>query len=140
TPVSNRRLYSESPLAERYKRRIPLWKRYVCRHSAGGCRGCPLARKSPAGVRSREWNSWRKAEAVYDALLISAKRDNDKNRPDLYLGAGMLKAGDALRQEYANIRKFQSKALRFRPMALDEFSGSESFWRLLFEFPPTSQP
>src|SRR5271165_413402 len=88
-----------------------------------------------------EWNSWRKAEAVYDALLISAKRDNDKNRPDLYLGAGMLKAGDALRQEYANVRKLQSKALRFRHMALDEFSGSESFWRLLFRIPanvPTS--
>jgi subtilisin family serine protease len=88
-----------------------------------------------------EWNSWRKAEAVYDALLISAKRKNGQDKPDLYLGAGLLKAGDALNRDYAGVRKLQSKALRFKPMSLDEFSGSESFWRLLFRIPanvPTS--
>lgn len=82
-----------------------------------------------------EWNSWCKAEAVYDALLITSKRKNGQDKPDLYLGAGMLKAGKALKLDYAGVRKLQSKALRFRPMALDEFSGSESFWRLLFRIP-----
>jgi subtilisin family serine protease len=82
-----------------------------------------------------DWNSWRKAEAVYDALLISAKRKNGQDKPDLYLGAGMLKAGDALNHDYAGVRNLQSKALRYRRVAPDEFSGDESFWRLLFRIP-----
>jgi len=82
-----------------------------------------------------EWSSWRKPEAVYDELIISAKRRHGRDKPDLYLGAGMLKAEDALNYDYASVRKLQSKALRFGPMALDEFSGSESFWRLLFRTP-----
>ncbi len=82
-----------------------------------------------------EWNSWRKAEAVYDALLISARRKNGQDKPDLYLGAGMLKADDALNQDYAGVRNLQSKALRYRRVAPDEFSGDESFWRLLFRIP-----
>ena len=82
-----------------------------------------------------EWNSWRKAEAVYDALLISARRKNGQDKPDLYLGAGMLKAGDALNHGYADVRNLQSKALRYRRVAPDEFSGDESFWRLLLRIP-----
>jgi hypothetical protein len=81
---------------------------------------------------SRDWTSWRKAEAVYDALLISAKRKNG-DQPDLYLGAGTLRAEDALRYSYANVQHLQ--ALRFESMACDEFSGAESFWRLLFRSP-----
>lgn len=82
-----------------------------------------------------EWNSWRKAEAVYDALLMSAKRKKGQDKPDLYLGAGMLKAGDALNRDYAGVRNLRSNALRYRRVAPDEFNGSESFWRLLFRIP-----
>jgi subtilisin family serine protease len=81
-----------------------------------------------------EWNSWCKAEAVYDALMISAKRDHS-DKPDLYLGAGLLKAGDALDHNYADVRRLQSPALKFGHMAPDEFSGNDSFWRLLFRAP-----
>ena len=81
-----------------------------------------------------EWKSWCKAEAVFDALLSSAKNDHG-SRPDLYLGAGLLKAGDALNRNYASVRTLQSEALRFGRMAPDEFSGNESFWRLLFRNP-----
>ncbi|MBV8102682.1 MAG: S8/S53 family peptidase [Verrucomicrobia bacterium] len=81
-----------------------------------------------------EWNSWCKAEAVYDALLISAKRDHG-DKPDLYFGAGLLKAQDAMNRNYASVQTLQSKALRFGRMAPDEFSGNDSFWRLLFRAP-----
>ena len=47
----------------------------------------------------------------------------------------MLKAGDALNLDYAGVRNLQSKALRFRRVAPDEFSGDQSFWRLLFRIP-----
>jgi hypothetical protein len=82
-----------------------------------------------------EWKSWRKAEAVYDALLTSAERKGGQNKPDLYLGAGLLKAGNALNHDYASVRALQSKALRYREVAPDDFSGAESFWRLLFRIP-----
>ena len=84
--------------------------------------------------RPAEWNSWCKAEAVYDALMISAKRDHG-DKPDLYLGVGFLKAGDALNQNYASVRALQSAALKFGRMAPDEFSGNDSFWRLVFRAP-----
>ena len=79
-----------------------------------------------------DWTSWRKAEAVYDALLISAERVNG-DQPDLYLGAGRLRAECALKYSYANVQHLQ--ALRFKAMARDEFGGAESFWRLLFRTP-----
>jgi hypothetical protein len=66
--------------------------------------------------------------------MISAKRDHG-DKPDLYLGAGLLKAGDALNRNYASVRRLQSPALSFGPMAPDEFSGNNSFWRLLFRVP-----
>ena len=82
-----------------------------------------------------QWHSWQKAEAVYDALLISAQRQDNRDQPDLYLGAGMLKANCALRWNYARVRGLHSDALKFAPMAKDEFGGAESFWRLLFRAP-----
>lgn len=51
----------------------------------------------------KEWNSWKKPEAVYDALLMSAYRRPDKKWPDLYLGAGTLKADDALKIDLGQI-------------------------------------
>jgi Subtilase family len=83
----------------------------------------------------RQWHSWQKAEAVYDALLISAERENHRDQPDLYLGAGMLKANRALRWDYARVRGLHSDALKFGRMVKDEFGGAESFWRLLFRAP-----
>jgi subtilisin family serine protease len=82
-----------------------------------------------------EWNSWRKAEAVYDALLISAARKSARDKPDLYLGAGSLKSADALNYSYARVRSLKSDALKWEPMVRDEFNGAESFWRLLFRIP-----
>jgi hypothetical protein len=82
-----------------------------------------------------QWHSWQKAEAVYDALLISAQRQNSRDEPDLYLGAGMLKANRALQWDYARVRGLRSDALKFAPMVKDEFGGAESFWRLLFRAP-----
>ena len=46
-------------------------------------------------VRAGCWSDWRKAEAVYHALLKSADRGTAM-KPDKYLGAGMLKADRAL--------------------------------------------
>ena len=51
---------------------------------------------------SNDWHSWKKAEAVYVALLASAARSKT-NQPDHYLGAGMLKAANALTNDYAGI-------------------------------------
>jgi hypothetical protein len=45
---------------------------------------------------AEEWNSPFKAEAAYYAIVKSAARAPRKNRPDYYLGAGLLKARDAL--------------------------------------------
>lgn len=81
---------------------------------------------------SSDWTSWRKAEAVYDALLMSAKRKNG-DQPDLYLGAGMLRAEDALNYCYTDVQHLH--ALKFKSMAGDEFGEAESFWRLLFREP-----
>lgn len=55
---------------------------------------------------SNDWHSWKKAEAVYVALLASAKRAK-RGKPDHYLGAGILKARDALTNDYANIRAME---------------------------------
>jgi subtilase family protein len=51
---------------------------------------------------SNDWNTWKKPEAVYVALLASAARART-NQPDHYLGAGILKARDALALDYARI-------------------------------------
>lgn len=52
--------------------------------------------KHRAGFSKEEWNSWKRAEAVYFALLKTADRRASGGKPDLYLGAGVLKAKDAL--------------------------------------------
>jgi subtilisin family serine protease len=44
----------------------------------------------------QEWNSPFKAEAAYYAIIKSAARDPKKRWPHRYLGAGLLKARDAL--------------------------------------------
>lgn len=52
-----------------------------------------------AGAWTNGPNAWKKAEAVYCALLLSAKRADD-GKPDPYLGAGILKARRALDPDY----------------------------------------
>jgi hypothetical protein len=51
---------------------------------------------------SNAWNSYKKAEAVYVALLATAKRAKD-GQPDHYLGAGILQARDALGLDYVSV-------------------------------------
>ena len=52
--------------------------------------------KHRKGFTNAEWNWWRRAEAVYYALLASADRSASNEHVDRYLGAGILKAKDAL--------------------------------------------
>lgn len=53
-----------------------------------------------------DWTNWNKAEAVYVALLSSAQRSKP-GKPDHYLGAGILKAHDALTNDYHQIRAME---------------------------------
>ena len=53
----------------------------------------------------KEWNTWKKTEAVYVALLATAQREK-ANQPDHYLGAGILKAANALTNNYDTICKW----------------------------------
>ncbi len=81
----------------------------------------------------KDWRTWRKAEAVYFALLDSAARSSEK--PDRYLGAGELKAADALRRSYHQVSEMRNDLLNFpyrkTGPAHDYFDGSRSFWALL---------
>lgn len=53
---------------------------------------------------AQEWRQWKKAEAVYYALLKSADRQG-KRGPDRYLGAGLLRANDALAISYSEMKR-----------------------------------
>jgi hypothetical protein len=60
-----------------------------------------LGRHRSDPALARNWKTWRKVEAVYDALLESADRTKSANQwPDLYLGSGLLRADDALKDDY----------------------------------------
>jgi hypothetical protein len=83
-----------------------------------------------------KWNTWEKAEAVYTVLLMAAKRDPSKLWPDRYLGAGTLKADDALKLSLEDVENLEnhpqlnadgSWALRFSKAPRDFFDGSRSF-------------
>jgi hypothetical protein len=90
---------------------------------------------------SREWHSGRKAEAAYLALLSTAQRHGVK--PDPYLGAGILRADEALKKSYKQLLALNKKRdqLRFavaedpdkwwRPPH-DHFDGTRSIWALFF--------
>lgn len=52
------------------------------------------------------WNSWKKVEAVYTALIANAER-KDSSKPDFFLGAGVLKASRAINDHYDDLpRKY----------------------------------
>jgi hypothetical protein len=91
---------------------------------------------------AEEWHHWQKAEAVYYALLKSADR-RGRLAPDKYLGAGLLRARDALDVNYSSIKRATKPVGNFTPENLpkgslwfgktgnDYFDGARSFLSLL---------
>lgn len=89
---------------------------------------------------AREWHQWQKAEAVYYALLKKADRGG-KLGPDPYLGAGLLRASDALDLSYSEIRKAKRPpgrldvlppgSLWFIKAPNDYMDGARSFFGLI---------
>lgn len=63
------------------------------------------------------WKNWRKAEATYLAMALTAERKWDKEnkredqRPDMYLGCGILKANDMLGVSYREALSIEGKTL-----------------------------
>jgi hypothetical protein len=74
------------------------------------------------------WKRWQKAEAVYQALLGTTDRAGAA-KPDRYLGAGILKARDALKVDYPAI---VARGGMSRPMEADDYDARKSFRWLLF--------
>jgi hypothetical protein len=70
-----------------------------------------------------KWCHWQKAEAVYQALLSSTDR-RDKDKPDRYLGAGILKAQWALGTDYNAIAARKSMET---PVLADDYDARKSF-------------
>lgn len=97
----------------------------------------------PADVWEGKRDGWKKAEAVYYALIKTADR-RGKNRADPYLGAGLLRADDALTLSYRQIQREQMPeplkrmpvwerdvpkgSLYFEQAGNDYFDGARSFW------------
>jgi hypothetical protein len=96
--------------------------------------------------KAHEWSMWKKAEAVYVALLASAQR-RVPGKPDHYLGAGTLKAKDALHYSYADVCKledtrkdrtinerehFDPPPLGFSAAPQDYFDGQRSIKQMMF--------
>jgi len=91
---------------------------------------------------AQEWHHWEKAEAVYYALLKSADR-RGRLAPDKYLGAGLLRARDALDVNYSSIKRAKRPPGYFTPENVpkgslwfeetrnDYFDGARSFLSLL---------
>jgi hypothetical protein len=72
---------------------------------------------------------WKKAEAVYQALLRTAERSEKMKWPDRYLGAGMLKANRALDFSFNDIVKAGDNTgfAHFQRSPRDFFDGAKSF-------------
>jgi subtilisin family serine protease len=91
---------------------------------------------------TQEWHHWQKAEAVYYALLKSADRGR-RLAADKYLGAGLLRARDALDLNYSLIKRAKRPPGYFTPQNVpkgslwfektsnDYFDGARSFLSLL---------
>lgn len=89
-----------------------------------------------------EWHGWQKSEAVYQALLKSADA-HGRTTPDVYLGAGPLRASDALKLSYADLKQSQRppgrltkeqvppRSLWFEKSPNDYYDGARSFLGLL---------
>lgn len=66
------------------------------------------------------WDNWRKAEAVYMAMLLSADRpwatgNPTSHAPDMKLGAGRLKAKDMLDVSYNDVLSIKGETLTWAP-------------------------
>ena len=96
----------------------------------------------PDEVWNGEKDGWKKAEAVYYALLKSADRGRQSG-PDRYLGAGKLKAEKALEISYRQAFQAQKPkdwpdlqdppkdSLYCEKTGNDYFDGGRSIWRFL---------
>ncbi len=68
-------------------------------------------------IAAGAWNNWRKAEATYLAMALTAERKWDKinrredQRPDMKLGCGILKASDMLNVSYKQAMSIQGQTL-----------------------------
>jgi hypothetical protein len=73
-------------------------------------------------------SKWMKPEGVYQALLRSADRSRGDCWPNTYLGAGLLKADDALNRSFRDLIHADSeyKINRFQRSPRDFFDGSKS--------------
>ncbi|MFO1486506.1 MAG: S8/S53 family peptidase [Verrucomicrobiaceae bacterium] len=109
-------------------------------------------------IPESEWRTWRKAEAVYAAMVYSALRpwekpekDGGKPRecqaPDPFLGAGILKACDMLEVTYEKAKSLRGTTLAFphagpaaseeaiteeeasKGMPRDYYDGERSYYR-----------
>lgn len=101
--------------------------------------GLWMAKNRAAIERDGQWRSWKKTEAAYQAVILSAERRWENGRttkkedqyPDLFLGAGTLKAADALKHSYASIKNTKGKTMKFGEAPRDFFDGSRNFWTML---------
>lgn len=101
--------------------------------------GLWMAKNRAAIERDGQWRSWKKAEAAYQAVILSAERPwengamtkKEDQYPHLFLGAGTLKAADALKHSYASIVKTKGETLEFKEAPRDYFDGSRNFWTML---------
>jgi subtilisin family serine protease len=75
-----------------------------------------------------EWHGWQKSEAVYQALLKTADR-HGKPGPDPYLGAGSLRAHDALQVSLAELKSSHAPKGRLPDGRLaDDQVPPDSLW------------
>ena len=82
---------------------------------------------------------WQRVQAAHTALTLSAKRSwetvgakrREDEQSDYFLGAGALKASDALDVTYKQAQKVQGDNLRNQKMPRDFFDGDRSFHRIV---------
>ena len=109
---------------------------------AAGAAAHWLALYRPEIERAGTWNRWEKVEALFTAMIHAAWRpwstnesDPDNQSPNIYLGAGLLKANDMLDVSYKQATAIHGETLSF-PYAdraktgvqFDFYDGDRSFF------------
>jgi|GEM_PF-2381323 len=87
----------------------------------------------------RKDRQWQKVQAVYNALLYSAERPaewsgggrKENQKPDLFFGAGFLRAADALDVSYAKALSLKGETLLGKKAPQDFYDGNRSMYRIL---------
>lgn len=83
-------------------------------------------------IPASEWNTWKKAEAVYTAMIHSADRSHTRANagkspqdqiPDPFLGAGVLKARQMLQIDYQDAKAVRGETLSFPHTGHDKKEG-----------------